>query len=440
MLDLLIVMACTSMQDATSTISETAPTATSTTETTVMEPGLWVTTEASTDVRSGPSAKNYPFLRVPAGTPVTITGDAYGFAKVQATGPAFTNAVGWLRITPNATERFSLDAAGTTGTLNGRAEVIAPNLDSADFNDTFRWVCMLDEGATVRVLDVVDLGGGAAAWKIRLPETAEGWIPCEALRQATTEEVVAWSTPSFPETLLGTPTSPLGDWATWSANRKAWVAANTRDAEFADAQRHAFERQAAEEARLAAEAAALAAEQNYVNERLESLEALLAATAIEKLDSRAAQRLVEAYQQVATEEAEAHPDLAHLAAFRANQIQLAADLSADRERISSLQQQVAQGSTDLESEAASLNTITDYVIQGRLAVSVVFNGQDKPIMYRIEDPLSGRSLGYLAPSASLDLSSLLGQRIGVVGSMQFDKDFNVTVVEPDRVDLVSVNP
>lgn len=450
MFDLLLVLATASMQDTPAPTAEAETTTLQATE--AMTPGYWVTTAQSTDVRSGASTSNYPFLRVPAGTPFTVIGDAYGFAKVSATGPAFANATGWLRIAPNATDRFTLSEDGNAGTLQGRAEVLAPNIDSTDFADAFRWVCILDDGARVHVMEDMNLGNGARAWKIRLPGSAEGWIAREQLRPATADEIKAWSTPVFPASLTGTPTSPLADWNTWAASRVAWAADTRQQAAHTAAVTQALEQLATEEAAqiaaaeqaqieaAAAEAAALAAKQNYVNERLASLEALVAATAIEKLDSRTASRLVEAYQQVATEEAELHPALAHLAGFRARQIRLAADLSADRARLGSLQAQVRQSNTDLETEASSLNTVTDYVIQGRLAISLIFDGQNRPIMYRIEDPLSGRSLGYLEPSASLDLSSLLGQRIGVVGRMQFDSEWNVSVVQPDRVDLVSVNP
>ena len=451
MLDLLLVLTTATMQDApNSTPEATAPEAATTTDT-AMATGWWVTTADATEVRSGASKANYPFLRVPAGTPFNVTGDAFGFAQVTATGPAFNGATGWLRITPSTKDRFTRTSDGT-GTVQGRAAVLATNINEMDLAENFRSLCILDAGDTVHVFETIPLGGGASVWKIALPAQATGWIDQGALRPATAEEIARWTAPTLPAALTGAPTSPLSNWSKWSTDRATLATTKAQTTAQHTAMQSALQRQADDEAaaiaaaeaeaqaKADAEAAALLAEQNYVNERLEALEALVLATAVDKLDARAAMRLVESYEQIAQQEANSHPDLAHLAEFRANQIRLVAELRADRDRLSGLQAQVRQSTTDLSAEASSLDTITDYVIQGRLAVSLIFDGQEKPIMYRIEDPLSGRSLGYLEPDASLDLSSLLGHQIGVVGTMQFDRDWNVTVVQPERVDLVSVTP
>ena len=464
MFDLLLMLAMTAMQDATTdnaTADKAAPAMIDSGDA-PMPIGVWVTTADMTEVRSGPSMSNYPFLRVPAGTAFDVKGDAYGFAKVAATGPAFQMATGWIRIPEQSKERFTLtttDASDASqgysqGTITGRAEVLAPNINSGDLSDAFRWVCVLEDGATVDVLETSSMAAVGMMWKIRMPAQAEGWVQTDSLRQATDQEEMTWSTPSLGELLAGNPTSPLANWKSWADQRTAWTAAvATAQAESIEAARiaeaKAIEEAAAAEAariamvraeeaaRIAAEAAARAA---YANERLDALEALVSATTIRRLDKGAAQRLIEAYTQIAEEEVEAHPDLANLARFRVDQIRLASALNADQDRIKGLAAQVSQSSDDLGAEARSLVTITDYVIQGRLAVSLIFDGQNKPIMYRIEDPLSGRSLAYLEPSASLDLSSLLGQRIGVVGRMEFDQEWHVTVVDPERVDLVSVSP
>lgn len=459
MLDLLLVLAMTATQDSTATTPDTATVDTTVFDTsaTVMTSGIWFTTADMTEIRSGPDHKYYPFLRVPAGTPLEVKGDAFGYAKVAATGPAFRTATGWVLVPANETDRFVMSSDGRTGRLMGKYQVYAQDLNSSDIDDSFRWVALLNSGSTVDVIESVQLADGGMAWRIRMPASAEGWVPRDGLRQATPNESTVLAAPGFPAALTGTPTSPLADWSRWSTQRTAWTQAiETETSRATEAVRLAqiaaaeAKARAETEARAKVEAAALAkakaaaeaeaARLAYANDRLQSLEALVNATPIDRIDGAAAARLIEAYEQIATEEAEEHPDIAHLAAFRVNQIRLAAAINAEQGRIDSLQAQVHRSSDDLTAEAQSLSTIAEYVIQGRLAVSLVFDGQDKPIMYRIEDPLSGRSLAYLAPSTSLDLSSLLGQRIGVVGSIDFDPDWHVTVVNPERVDLVSVTP
>jgi hypothetical protein len=462
MFDLLLVLALTAMQDsttATTTITAVVETDTATPNTngTAMAPGIWFTTADMTEVRSGPNHTNYPFLRVPAGTPLEVKGDAFGYAKIAATGPAFRMATGWVLVPASDVDRLVVSNDGQTGRVMERCQVMAPDLNSNNIADAFRWVAVLEDGTSVDVLKTVQTTGGGTAWRIRLPESAEGWVPRDGLRQATSGEATVFTSPGFPAALSVLPTSPLANWSKWSDQRTAWSKAIEVDAIQAAAAIERVKVEAAQakavaeaEARAAIEAVALAKAQAaaqaeaarlaYANDRLQSLEALVQATPIDRLDGAAAARLIDAYAQIATEEAESHPKIAHLAAFRVDQIRLASAINVEQSRINSLQAQVNRSNDDLVDESESLSTIAEYVIQGRLAVSLVFDGQSKPIMYRIEDPLSGRSLAYLAPTTSLDLSSLLGQRIGVVGSIDFDKDWHVTVVNPERVDLVSVSP
>jgi len=449
----------TAMQDSTTaTLDTTAQdSVVLDTSATAMTPGIWFTTAEMTEIRSGPNHANYPFLRVPAGTPLEVKGDAYGYAKISATGPAFRTSTGWVIIPKSNADGFIVSADGQTGRVMDRCQVFAPDLNSNDINDAFRWVAVLKDGSTVDVIESTTMSDGGTAWRVRMPASAEGWVPQDGLRQATADESTVFVAPGFPAALSSVPKSPLVNWSQWSNQRTAWADAVAKDAARtteairlealavaeAKAKAEAAERaeiEAAELAKAQAAAAAEAARLAYANDRLQSLEALVNTTPIDRIDGVAAERLIDAYEQIATEEVESHPKIAHLAAFRANQIRLASAINAERGRIDSLRAKVQQSNDDLIAEAQSLSTIAEYVIRGRLAVSLVFDGQSKPIMYRIEDPLSGRSLAYLAPSTSLDLSSLLGQRIGVVGSIDFDPDWHVTVVNPERVDLVSVTP
>ena len=99
---------------------------------------------------------------------------------------------------------------------------------------------------------------------------------------------------------------------------------------------------------------------------------------------------------------------------------------------------VTVASSDVMVMRTVLEDPTEYSVLGRLNVSSIFTGTDgRPVMYRIEDPVNGRTLAYVNSDSSLQLSEWIGQMIGVIGSMDFDSHWQVQIVDPNRVDLVA---
>jgi len=81
----------------------------------------------------------------------------------------------------------------------------------------------------------------------------------------------------------------------------------------------------------------------------------------------------------------------------------------------------------------------DYAIVGRLSLSNTFNGRLRPFMYRIQEQKSGRTLGYLPTNNNWDLSSLIGQTIGVTGTKSWDPSWRVNIVKAERFDILTPN-
>ena len=122
---------------------------------------------------------------------------------------------------------------------------------------------------------------------------------------------------------------------------------------------------------------------------------------------------------------------------RIKQLDVWAGLQNQRVRIESLRSNLAEQSdkvTDYQSVMALFN---EYAIAGRLALSNTFDGRLRPFMYRIQDPKSGRTLGYLPANEDWELSGLVGQTIGVVGKRKWDPNWRVNVVEASRFDILS---
>ncbi|MBL8763787.1 MAG: SH3 domain-containing protein [Phycisphaerae bacterium] len=84
-----------------------------------------------------------------------------------------------------------------------------------------------------------------------------------------------------------------------------------------------------------------------------------------------------------------------------------------------------------------------YTVVGILLPSNVYNREGgMPLMYRIQssDRTFPRTLGYVAPTEGLDLQSKVGQLVGVVShASRYDEALRVTIMAPDRVDLLGAD-
>ena len=78
-----------------------------------------------------------------------------------------------------------------------------------------------------------------------------------------------------------------------------------------------------------------------------------------------------------------------------------------------------------------------YVAVGRLSASIVFAGGERPQLFRIQDPTTGRTIAYVRPDRDFDLWGMLDQLIGVVGTIEEDEALRLKVVEPKRIDLLA---
>lgn len=79
-----------------------------------------------------------------------------------------------------------------------------------------------------------------------------------------------------------------------------------------------------------------------------------------------------------------------------------------------------------------------YTMVGRILPSTVYNGEDLPLMYRVESADSGmtRTLGYVMPTEGLDVLPKLGRIVGIVGKARYDEALRVNVVAATRMDTL----
>lgn len=409
-----------------------APTAGATTQ-----PGptdLFVVTADATPVRCGPSAEHYAFLMAAAGTPVRVTETVSGMARVAAEGPLFDTAWGIIRYPADAASPLDEQWRVTRDNL----EVYAPNMNNPGWSDSYGWLCALPSGTKVDVVDTSTADANTTGSKpfvvhiVRLPRTASGWIDASALSPASAADIAmfhkGWA--ATPAWMQQTPTSPIANWNAWSQTRPAWLAAKQAAVEVA----------AVEELEPVQVEVVEVLPPPYHNPQWEALEKTIAGSPLNKLDSTAVAQLRGGYIEVIDQEAVDHPEIAERATFRLQQLDLAASINATRREIAAAKSRIRRSKQDLTAQRQLLDESPNYIMRGKLSVSTIFDGVRRPLMYRLQDPFSGRSLAYLSPDSGVDLRGMLGQRVGIVGRTSWNDQWQVNTIDPTRVDLVSVSP
>jgi hypothetical protein len=86
-----------------------------------------------------------------------------------------------------------------------------------------------------------------------------------------------------------------------------------------------------------------------------------------------------------------------------------------------------------------LEATRGYQFVGRLVRSSVYDGVRLPLMYRIVSVNESvpRTIGYIVPDESMDITGKLGEIVGVLGTSQLDTALNLRLVTPTRVDVLA---
>jgi len=125
-----------------------------------------------------------------------------------------------------------------------------------------------------------------------------------------------------------------------------------------------------------------------------------------------------------------------VAGGRIKQLRVWERLQAQRIRINSLKEKMAIQSGDIDEYQSIVSMYGEYTVVGNLALSNMFDGKIRPLMFRILDQKSGRTLGYLPVNKEFELSSLLGQAVGIRGENKWDPEWRVNVVGIEKFDVL----
>lgn len=123
-------------------------------------------------------------------------------------------------------------------------------------------------------------------------------------------------------------------------------------------------------------------------------------------------------------------------------LRLRLDVRESTVRAQSLTQSKALTDTDLGRQIIALERQRVYNVIGRLVRSTVYDGGRVPLLYRVMSPEPGaaRTLGYLLPDERFDLPSKLEQVVGIIGDIRPEPALRTNLIDPRRVDVVSLSP
>lgn len=419
------------------------------------EPTWYVVTENDVQVRCGADSSYYTFATAQEGDLVAVTGEKYNYARVQTIGNVFDEAYGYVKYPATEEGRFNLSEDGQMGQTLGATPILAPNLNTNDLAHSWRQLCILPRGKNLQVIETwtAEKDGLHAVphtvHRVALPANAEGWVNMADLRPAmasevdpstevateTVVEVVEVEAPEeivvvIEELVLGVDESSR----TIVESTEAQILFNGTTGPSLIAQWVEVESSEVADADVVDETPVeIVIEQETL---LTMIENAYEGVNLSDLDEEELACLRDDFLMAGEEEED--PIRARYARMRADQIDVYTTLRDQNEVISALHTRIERSRTDaIDREVAIANT-GDYEVVGLLSTSAVFNGTDRPMLYRIQDSKTSRTLAYMRPE-NLAFADMIGQHIGVMGHLEYDPILQVNIISMSRVDLMASN-
>lgn len=416
------------------------------------EPYFAIVTADGVYVRSAPSVQSsYPFGKLKRGDVVRVSEESFGWARVQTEGAAFAQIYG---VVP-ADSRVSVSEDGKTLSVNAKSELRAPNISTpnAGLEASWKQIARLEPGATLSVVDRVD-GERDSIYRVALPPVAEGWVNMNFLRKASQAEAAAFSAPASaqpatPDVIAaadvvsqqvqapmaapadGATTTDAADIAGPAAPMDATGTSTgtdvivSGDAGPAPAAKPARPTKTPEQMAWESRRATMADLENlYTGIRGQSkAEAELGALRGRYLDLAS--------------QASSDAEIRAKANGRAEQLRLEMEVQSRIVELERMKSRINGEQESIASVAKAIEARSEYTVVGVLNASLVYDGQRLPLLYRIQDPATGQTVAYVAPGPGFQLSTMLGNLLGVRGDKAYDEALRVDVITPRTVDILT---
>jgi hypothetical protein len=141
------------------------------------------------------------------------------------------------------------------------------------------------------------------------------------------------------------------------------------------------------------------------------------------------------YLDLAQRHTDSRP-IAQYASTRARQLELWAEVQQRKIELATIRARARQTTLDAAEARLGLESMQQYVAAGRLEASIIYDGQNLPKLVRLRNPATGRTLGYMQPDERFDFAAMLGRRVGVVGERAYNGGLRLTLIKPQRIDVL----
>ena len=152
------------------------------------------------------------------------------------------------------------------------------------------------------------------------------------------------------------------------------------------------------------------------------------------LEDRPNAELLATYRTLAADTALAGVDR-RIVAARVRQLERDSAIAEALREIHAIQQRIDEEPI-ISASQAEIDQPPRYDAVGQLVASTVYDGRTLPRLYRLVDPASMRTIGYVRPSADVDPSQSLGQVVGLVGQARYDAGLKLRVIDVQRIDVL----
>ncbi len=123
------------------------------------------------------------------------------------------------------------------------------------------------------------------------------------------------------------------------------------------------------------------------------------------------------------------------AEIRLSQIHIQRDVQRRIDTLRRLENRASIDRERIEAIREALLDRSDYTAIGRLKRSRVYDGRTLPLLYRLEDPSSGRTIAYVRPNDALSIQSGVGRIVGIVGIERDDPGYRIRIITPERFEI-----
>lgn len=383
-----------------------------------------VTVFDKAELRCADMPQAYRVGEVAKGATLTVDGEGQGVLRVAYPSGAFAFA---------KAEDGTYDDASKTLTLSRGSKLRAAHLRSnLDFNAS--WKALLDTelpaGTALKVTEVVKSADGTVtAYKVDAPSTARAFVNVKNVRKQDGSEIKIGAMPttsntaktgggaSVPFSTAATPaTAVTGDagkttteasTSTSTATTKLVVTENVRP------------------------------KRDPVQERHDNLEAAFRAVRTQPVGEAEITPLLTEYQNALLDlpvDSRRRPQLQQRIDF----LKVQRDLQDNATKLAEITRQVDERTRNIQIAVSDVERTRVYTIIGMLMPSTVYDGNNLPLMYRIQSvgAVGQRTLGYLKPEGDLNVKDKVGLIVGVIGEASVDPVLQLNIVKPVRVDAL----